>query len=378
VARVCFISEHLDIAVHEGPHQRAVRWLAPALASRGIEVDVVASGAAAGNDNLSAELSPARVFLLGASRVRFAIKAFRRYLARERPDICIGLVPGLNLLAFITRMGMRNPQAIVPWEATTFAYDLPWFNMTARLAYPALIRRFYPQATAILGASTDCIDTLTDLGVRLEGVRTAVVPYPIDVKEVEEWSRLQAPDIAIVDWRYLIVASGRLHPHKGHDVLLEAVAQLRLEGLDVGVIVVGEGPARGNLESLVHRLDLTDHALLPGHIRPPQRLYGRATVFAHPSRWEGFGMSLLEAMAMGAPVVATSCPGGPKEILDGGRHGLLVPPDDVPALARAIASLICNEDARLEMARRARLRADDYAPTVVAGALVDAIAPYLS
>ena len=273
---------------------------------------------------------------------------------------------------------MKEKTKVVPWEATPFALDIPSFAWPARVTYPLLMRRLYPQASALLGVSADCISTLADVGVRIEGIPSAVVPYPVNVEEVERWSRQETRQLSLGKWKYVIVASGRLHPHKGHDVLLHAVAKLRAEGLDVGVVILGEGSARGHLESLVDTLNLADAVLLPGHIRPPHPVYKAATVFVHPSRWEGFGMSLIEAMALGAPVVATSCPGGPKEILDGGRYGLLVPPDDPSALARAIGSLIRDEKLRLEMARLARLRAEAYGPEQVADRMVEAIAPCLS
>ena len=183
------------------------------------------------------------------------------------------------------------------------------------------MRRLYPRAATFLGVSTDCITTLANLGVRIHGTPRAVVPYPMRVDEVEAWSRLDAPDLPVGGWEHVIVAAARLHPHKGHDVLLRAVAKLRSSGLDAGVVILGEGASREALESLVRRLGLRDRALLPGHIRAPHRVYRMASVFVHPSRWEGFGMSLLEAMAVGSPVIATSCPGGPRKYSVEGATG---------------------------------------------------------
>jgi glycosyltransferase involved in cell wall biosynthesis len=190
-------------------------------------------------------------------------------------------------------------------------------------------------------------------------------------------SRLAAPTLPVRDWGSFVVAAGRLDRQKGHDVLLQAVAEVRASGLDLGVVILGEGPEREALETLVRRLGLSDRALLPGRIGAPHRVYRLATIFAHPSRWEGFGMSLLEAMAVGAPVIATSCPGGPKEILDGQRYGLLVPPDDPKALATAIASLIRDEALRSDLGAKARLRARAYAPRKVADKMIQALTPYL-
>jgi glycosyltransferase involved in cell wall biosynthesis len=376
-ARICFISKRVVPAEQEGPHQRAVRSLIPALVNQGNDVHIVGTEALPPEWDPTTEFSPARVVALGKSRVRYAISAFRGYVNRERPDICIGLVPGLYMFSVIATSSMQSKPACAPWEATPFVYDIPSFRLTARTTYPPLMRRLYPRAATILGVSTDCIETLDRLGIRIDGIPQAVIPYPIRVDEVENWAERDLPDLPMAGWEHLIVAAGRLDPQKGHDVLLRAIAELRSAGFDVGVVILGEGGSRTALETLVRRLNLDKCALLPGDIRPPHRLYRMATVFVHPSRWEGFGMSLLEAMAVGSPVIATSCPGGPKEILDGGRYGVLVPPDDPLALATEIESLIRDERARLEMARLARLRADAYAPSVVAGVLGRAIARHI-
>lgn len=374
MARVCFVCQRLASALDEGPHQRAVRWLIPEFVARGIEVDLVCTSVASPGAKAWAGSSPARVFLLDTPRVHRAIPALRRYLQTERPDVCVGLVAGLSLLTFLSRTGVRPRPSVVPWEATPLMYDLPSLTRRERIAFPPLIRRCYPRAGAILGVSHDCIATLGDLGVPLNGVTRAVVPYPANLEELTRWSQEDPPLLPGRDWKHMIVASGRLAFHKGHDVLLRAVADLRSQDVDVGLVILGDGPLRADLESLIERLKLTDRVLLPGHVRPPQPLYRAATMFVHPSRWEGFGMSLVEAMATGTPVVATSCPGGPKEIIDGGRCGALVAPDDAHALAEAIGTLLGDEAQRAEMGERARSRVAEYAPGKVARQLVEAIA----
>ena len=89
-------------------------------------------------------------------------------------------------------------------------------------------------------------------------------------------------------------------------------------------------------------LGVGDDVALPGYMPNPYPYMARARVFALTSAWEGFGNVLVEAMACGCPVVATDCPTGPAEILDGGRFGPLVPVGDAPALAAAIASVLAN------------------------------------
>ena len=113
---------------------------------------------------------------------------------------------------------------------------------------------------------------------------------------------------------------------------------------------------QSDLAAMATGLGVGDDVALPGYMPNPYPYMARASVFALTSAWEGFGNVLVEAMACGCPVVATDCPTGPAEILDGGRFGPLVPVGDAPALAAAIASVLANPtDAQL-----LRQRADEF------------------
>ena len=99
---------------------------------------------------------------------------------------------------------------------------------------------------------------------------------------------------------------------------------------------MGEGPERGRLEALCARIGLADAVSLPGFVENPFPRIRAALVLAVSSDREGFGNVLVEAMALGTPVVSTDCPHGPREILEGGRWGRLVPIGDPDALAAAL------------------------------------------
>jgi glycosyltransferase involved in cell wall biosynthesis len=133
-------------------------------------------------------------------------------------------------------------------------------------------------------------------------------------------------------------------------------------------MILGEGEERQPLEALARELRLDADVALPGFVSNPYAYMKRAAVFAASSRWEGFGNVLVEAMACGAPVVSTDCPSGPREILEGGRHGLLVPVGDAQALARAIEASLGRPPLP-----GARARADDFG----IGAAVDRYAAVL-
>lgn len=174
-----------------------------------------------------------------------------------------------------------------------------------------------------------------------------------------------------------IVAAGRLHPKKGFDVLVAAAALLRDRGLAFDIQIAGEGDERGKLEELIARHGLGERVRLVGWRGDVSAFLAGGDVFAFPSYQEGFPLVLLEAMAVGLPVVSSDIP-GPDEMIVEGMGGRLSPPGDATALADALAALIVEPQvaARLgEAGRTATLR--DYGPERLAqrlGAVVDEIA----
>jgi glycosyltransferase involved in cell wall biosynthesis len=110
--------------------------------------------------------------------------------------------------------------------------------------------------------------------------------------------------------------------------------------VEARLLILGEGEERARLETMVNELGLEDAVELPGFVAAVPSFIGAAAVVVMPSRIEGFGNALVEAMAGGVPVVATACPGGPADILDDGRYGPLVPVDDPEALAAGIAAAL--------------------------------------
>ncbi|WP_006786363.1 glycosyltransferase [Thiorhodospira sibirica] len=153
-----------------------------------------------------------------------------------------------------------------------------------------------------------------------------------------------------------IVTASRLSAEKGLDVLLAAFARLR-QHMDAQLILLGEGPDRARLEQLMASLGLQGQVWLPGHQDNPFPWIARADVFAMASRLEGFGNALVEAMALGIPVVSTACEWGPQEIIEAGKSGILVPVDDATALAEALQRVLQDRTLAAQLSTGARQRA---------------------
>jgi glycosyltransferase involved in cell wall biosynthesis len=122
---------------------------------------------------------------------------------------------------------------------------------------------------------------------------------------------------------------------KDFPTLLRAYAISALRGSH-HLVIVGEGEQRASLENLIRNLGLAERVVLTGAMDNPHGVMAGAAMYVLSSRWEGYPNALLEALALGLPVISTDCPHGPREILDGGRHGRLVPVADAEALASAM------------------------------------------
>jgi glycosyltransferase involved in cell wall biosynthesis len=146
---------------------------------------------------------------------------------------------------------------------------------------------------------------------------------------------------------------GRLVPQKGFDRLLEAFASIARERPGWSLTIHGEGPQRLPLTERTESLGLAGQVRFPGVTDDPAAALADADLFVLSSRWEGFPTVLGEAMALGRPVVAFDCPSGPADLIRDGLDGVLVPRDDIAALASAMASLIDDPTRRAALAARA-------------------------
>lgn len=164
-----------------------------------------------------------------------------------------------------------------------------------------------------------------------------------------------------------IVAAGRLVAVKRYDRLVDAFAKVATEHPDWTLRIYGRGPERARLRQRIDELGLYDRAFLMGPVSPIETEWAKGAVAAVASDMESFGMTIVEAMHCGVPVVATDCPHGPAEIITHGQDGLLVPLDGgTDAFAASLKRLIEDEDLRGRLGHSARETARRYAPSAVA------------
>lgn len=206
----------------------------------------------------------------------------------------------------------------------------------------------YLQLERVAARWTDRIVTLTDRGAaehRARGVGRASQFVTIPSGVPTERLRAHAPAraearraLGIAPDAFAIVAVGRLVPVKGFDVLVEALPGVFAAVPDACVTFVGDGPDRGMLERRIAALGVASRVRFAGAQPDVSRFLAAADVLAAPSRNEGMGRALVEAMALGVPIVASAV-GGIPDVVGDGQHGRLVPSDDPRALAAALIEL---------------------------------------
>jgi glycosyltransferase involved in cell wall biosynthesis len=229
--------------------------------------------------------------------------------------------------------------------------DDPFRSGKARYLERLLTRR-----AALVLCITEALARFNRDVVGLPGKKLRTVHYGLD-SPPEPWGPRGGPDLA--PETPVLVAVCRLVRQKGVDVAVEALSLVRERHPDTHLVVLGEGPLRGELIELASRREMAGGVSFPGRVGDVAWWLRRANVVVHPARWEGFGLALLEAMLCERPVVATDVSSIPEIVVDG-ETGLLVRPDDPTVLAEAVNALLDDPTraAALGEAGRARARAE--------------------
>lgn len=222
----------------------------------------------------------------------------------------------------------------------------------------------YRQVDGIVAVSQAARAAMAERGVDPD--RVTVVPSGVNVAHFARADRSAArAELGIDSDRAVVSIVGSLHARKGHALLLQAVAILRQEGLDVLCVAAGEGPEHEALERQTGALGLVGHVRLLGHIEDVLPVVAAADVVAQPSLAEGLGVAAVEAMASGRPVVASGV-GGLMETIRNDVEGFHVPIGDVPALSEALGRCLRDPELRRRLGAAGRERAARFSTEAMA------------
>ncbi|MFF5333669.1 glycosyltransferase family 4 protein [Streptomyces sp. NPDC013181] len=264
-------------------------------------------------------------------------------LAGLDADVVVGTRPGLNV-----HLALQAPARVVRVGQEHLMLD----QHAPRLRN--VLRKAYPRLDALTPV-TEADAAVYRRKMRLPGVRLQALPNSIP-----------APVLPPADGGgRIVVAAGRLTPVKRFDLLIEAFAAVAAAHPDWTLRIYGRGEEKERLRALIDRLGLYDNVFLMGAVTPMEAEWVKGSIGAVASAYESFGMTIVEAMSCGLPVVSTDCPYGPGEIVTSGEDGLLVPVGDREALAGALLRLVGDDELRRRMGRTARESARRYRPESV-------------
>lgn len=273
------------------------------------------------------------------------VRVLRRALRTLSPDVVIAFGEQTNVLTIVASRGLGIP-VVVSERVDPRQY-------TPGGAWRLLRGLVYPRSSAVVVQTER---TRAFLSERFRA-KFVVIPNPIAACPIAPLE--DSPE------DHTVVGMGRLEPQKGFDLLIQAFAKLVCLASDWRLIIIGAGTQKGALLRLAEDLHVHGKVTFVGTLPNPRVLLQRASIFVLPSRFEGFPNALAEAMACGKAVVAADCPTGPRELTRDGRAGVLVPVDDVGALADALAGLASDPELRQRLGSAARTAVEAYRPEIV-------------
>lgn len=269
----------------------------------------------------------------------------------------------------------RVEQAVVEFlggvDADVMVTTRPALNLlTARYADPRMVRvgqehlhlgRYSGEISAAIKSEYPRLNAIVTLTYRDRDAYRRAFAGSVRVERIP--NPLHTLDVPHTDHTAKVIATaGRLTSAKGFDLLLQAFEKVIAVHPDWKLCIYGAGRRQKSLRKIIHRRHLYNHAFLMGASRHLDDELARAGIYALSSRFEGFGMVLLEAMNCGLPVVAFDCPVGPAELVEHDYNGMLVPPEDTNALAAALCRLIEDPAMRRRLGDSGLVTAHAYSP----------------
>ncbi|MEM9183165.1 MAG: glycosyltransferase [Pseudomonadota bacterium] len=275
--------------------------------------------------------------------------AIRRQLKSFEPHLLHLHLPNPAAFTVLAMRAARGIPWVINWHSDVVASQYQWRLRVATPPYRLLESATLRRAAAVVAAS-HAYAAGSDVLSRLDPEKLHVIPFGIDPARLTQRVPVTWPSAGLK-----LAAVGRLTYYKGFDRLLEAMTSIP----EASLVLVGDGQERGRLETLIATLGLQDRVRMIHDADDALRnsVIAEADCLCLPSieRTEAFGIVLVEAMALGTPVIATNLPGsGVPYVVDRGGHGLLAEPDNVPSLVERLKEIAGSSSLREQFSQQAR------------------------
>jgi glycosyltransferase involved in cell wall biosynthesis len=284
--------------------------------------------------------------------------ALRNILRRIGPDaLLIPVMEDATIRVWLAQAFAAQPYCVSLHTAESYAMPSMYPAPERLTMEQFLFSNACRSAAVVTFPSPGCKKDLA-LNFQVAEHQIEVIPNPIDfhgvLRSCGDMPEIQLPPLS---GKCLFVHAARLSPEKNHRLLLDACCLLKQSNPNFLVVCLGEGGERSVIEHQINALGLRDHVLLLGAVRNPFAYFARAQGLLLTSQFEGFAIVLLESLACGALPISVDCPFGPCAVLESGKHGLLVPPDDPVAFAQAMQRVASDPELR----EHSRLFGPDHA-----------------
>jgi len=318
---------------------RAMKHLIPALLDRGYFVDLL--HVRRHGPYIEQKHERLRIVDLGSKHVYPSLMAVVRYLKTERPAVMLSDKDRVNRTALLAKYIAGGDTRLVLSSGTTISIDLATRGAFERWLQRTSMGKLYGYASQVIVTSKGVADDMAGYTGLARG-KISVVPSPVVPASCFE-EQLPRPDHS---WFKkgeppVILGVGELCMRKDFQTLLRAFAKVRAQQ-PCRLVILGKGRQREELGQLATELGVGDDVDFAGFQPNPYAFMQHAALFAFTSKWEGLGFVIIEALAVGTPVVSTDCPSGPSEILQDGHYGRLVAVSDVDGLASSIVKTLDN------------------------------------
>ncbi len=334
--RIAIFVEHLG----SGGAEKVAVNVANGLAARGFAVDMLMwRGQGVNLKDLAPNVGAIYFGAEGGKISVFgAVRRLALYHRRVKPEVVFSHLEKASLVALVAGL-VAGTRVTIPCIHIDLIAYAKINNRIRRGILNAAIMMIYPMARNIVAVSEGAAESARRLLALFKSpVRVIYNGFDLDLLKTlsqqsvsETWLNTNGVPV--------IIACGRLTEQKAYDVLLPAFANLRRRLL-ARLIILGEGPLIAELRQLAESLGVAADVMIPGFIPNPISWFSKSDLYVMSSRCEALPTVLIEALVAGVPVLSTDCPSGPREILDGGRFGDLVPVDDTAALTEAMSRAI--------------------------------------
>jgi glycosyltransferase involved in cell wall biosynthesis len=276
-----------------------------------------------------------KVVNIGRQRTILSLPFMVHYFRKNKPDVVISALPHINMVTCWAQRISRIKSKTIITEHNTLSRSVKYSTTIRGRWLPFFMKLTYPLADTVVAVSNGVADDLSNM-LKLPRADITVVYNPVVSDFLVKSSQKKIDHAWLESERTpVILGVGRLTEAKNFATLIKAFSIL-VENIPAKLIILGEGKQRGHLENIIKQLNLTDKVDLPGFIENPYPFMKKCELFVLSSIWEGLPTVLIEALSLGAKVISTDCHSGPREILEDGKWGTLVPINNVNSLAQAM------------------------------------------